>query len=99
MIGIVVRADEQDAIAGALPRDEMQHLQRRRIRPLQVLEHEKQRMLCGKARQKLREVPQETRLELGRISARGGRSAMIGVERGEQLHQLCRAAARQQREH
>ena len=99
MVGVVVRADEQDAIARALARDEVQHFQRRGVRPLQVLENEEQRALCGKAREKLREVPEEARLELSRISARGRRGAMIRVERGEQLHQLRGAAAGQQREH
>src|SRR5262249_3159178 len=69
-IRIVVRADQQQPLAADLPRDEMQHLERRAVRPLQILEHEQQRLLRGETRTQPREIPEHTRLELGRISAR-----------------------------
>src|SRR3954453_18890409 len=96
MIGIVVRADQQHPISGALSRDEVEHLQRRAVSPLQILEDDEQRALRGKAREKLREVPEQTRLELRWIAARRCGRAVVAVERWKQLHQLRRATARQQ---
>ena len=69
-IRIVVRSDEQQAIAADLSRDEVQHLERRAVRPLQVLQHEQQRLLRRQAGEQLREIPKDARLELGRIAAR-----------------------------
>ena len=77
-IRIVVRPDEQHALAADLSRDEVQHLERRAVRPLQVLEHEQQRLLRRKAGEQLREIPEDARLQLGRIAARR-RERTIGV--------------------
>ena len=77
-IRIVVRPDEEQALAADLSRDEVQHLERRAVRPLQVLEHEQQRLLRREAGEQLREIPQYARLQLGRIAARR-RDQTIGV--------------------
>ena len=60
----------KNPIAADLARDEMQHLERRAVGPLEILEHDEQRTLRGEAREELREVPEQARLELGRIAAR-----------------------------
>ena len=99
MIGIVVRPDEHDPIAADLARDEVQHLERRAVGPLEILQHDQHRPLGREARQELGEVPEQARLELGRIAARRRRRLASAVERGKELHQLRRAAAREQREH
>src|SRR5262245_10491153 len=77
----------------------MQQLERRRIRPLQVLEDEEQGALRGESRQKLREIPQQSCLELGWITTRGGTSPLVMRERREKLRQVCHTTARQEREH
>ncbi len=71
-LGLVVRSEENYFLRLDLPRDEVQQLQRRRVRPLQVLQDDEERLLGGEASQKLREAPEQSSLELGRVGAGGG---------------------------
>ena len=80
---VVVSAHDQDPVARHLPPQEVQKLQRRLVRPLQVLEHTEQWLPRREALQELREVPHETCAELVRIGSEVCRSLTMTQGREE----------------
>src|SRR4029078_13077477 len=102
MVGVVVSAEYEQTLVPDLSRDEVQHLERRAVGPLQVLEDDEQRTLRRQPRKELGKGPQQPRFELARIAARRERAALSGdstLERREELRALSRSATREQREH
>jgi hypothetical protein len=97
MIRIVVCADDEHAVASDLPCDEVEHLERRAVSPLEILEDDQQRTLRRVSCQELGEIPEQARLELGRIPARRRRGPGT-IERREELDQVRGTAAGQQRQ-
>ena len=91
--------DQHDPIAADLPRDEVEHLERRAVGPLKILQHDQHRPLDREARQELRQVPEQPCLQLRRIASRRRRRLSAILERGKELHQLRGSAAGEQREH
>ena len=95
---VVVRAENGDVLALQLTRDEMQELERGRVRPLQVLEDDEQRTSRREAAKKLTEAPQQARLELRRVASHLCARNAAHIERREETGELPLAATREHRE-
>jgi hypothetical protein len=67
-LGGIVGAEDRDSGRGNLPCDEMQQLQRGRVGPVEILEHEQERFLRREATEELGEVPEQARLQLGGVA-------------------------------
>ena len=99
MVGVIVRAHDDDAVATDLASNEMEHLERRAVRPLQILQHDQHRTLGREPRQELRQVPEQPSLQLRRVAA-GNRGRLSTVlESGKELDQFRRSASREESEH
>jgi hypothetical protein len=89
----VVRAHHDDAAFRELSRDEVQQLERRRVGPLNVLEDDEQWALRRKTPEELTEVPEQSRLQVGGVAARGARVGSQ-IERRKPTSELRLTAAR-----
>ena len=98
-LGFIVGAEQNYFLALDLSGDEMQQLERRGVGPLQILEHDEERLLARQTPEELGKVPQQTRLDLRRISAGSCSIALSNCsEIGKQLPEIRGAAPRQHRQ-
>lgn len=67
---VVVRAEDQDRLTLALPREEVEQVERGLVRPLEILEDAQQGGARGVALEELGEVPHEARAHLVRLARR-----------------------------
>ena len=76
---IAVLTDEEDRRVGRLAREKVKTLNRRLVRPLEILEDDKQRLMLSEAGKEGSEASKKSCLEFGRICVpeagiRGARS-------------------------
>ena len=102
-VRVVVRAEHEQSSTETrrvhLPGDEVQQLERRRVGPLQVVEHEQERLARREAAQQLKERPVQPRLRLGgALAALGALAARRRERAGEDVRELGARAAREDRQ-
>src|SRR5688500_4659921 len=74
----------------------MQELERRCIGPLEILEHDAERLFCRETTSEIHEAREEPRLEFGCIDRRAQSLASLSIaERGEKNAELVAVAARE----
>src|SRR3954464_2544455 len=96
-LGFIVRGEDDNPLVADLSRHEMKQLQRRFVRPLQVLEDDEQWLLRRESTEKLSKAPEQARLDFGRVGTR--RRAVLRPKRREireNRPEVRRAAAREQ---
>jgi len=95
----VVRAEQDDFPTLDLPRHKVKQLERRRVRPMKVLEDDEERLLRRQASEKLGEVPEQACFQLGRIGAgRGALTLSRCAQARKKVAELRRSSARENRE-